>query len=132
MIQQENGSIIQTGSKGCLSGISVGGGTNNNEAFHRHIRTFFHKSRIGVLLAYAMMMTIICHFNSNDPHSRRAIHRPISLSSSGHNITGLEKMGIMDMDDKNDDETWIQDQLQGEDDMDPELINTILTISSSG
>ena len=35
------------------------------------------------------------------------------------------------MDDKNDDETWIQDQLQGEDDMDPELINTILTISLS-
>ena len=63
----------------------------------------FHKSRIGVLLAYAMMMTIICHFNSNDPHSRRAIHRPISSSSGHNNIIELEKMGIMDMDDKNDD-----------------------------
>lgn len=76
-------------------------------------------------------MTIICHFNSNDPHSRKAIHRPISLSSSGHNnIIELEKMGVMDMDDKND-ETWIQEQLQGEDDIDPELINTILTVSLS-
>ena len=37
----------------------------------------------------------------------------------------------MDMDDKNDDETWIQEQLQGDDDIDPELINTILTISLS-
>lgn len=50
--------------KGCLSGIHVGGGTNKNEAFHRYVNTFFHKSRIGVLLAYAMMMTIISHFET--------------------------------------------------------------------
>ncbi len=50
-------------SKGCLSGIEVGGGTNRNEAFHRYIRNFFHKSRLGVLLAYALMMLIVCNFN---------------------------------------------------------------------
>ena len=52
--------------KGCLSGIEVGGGTNRNEAFHRYIRNFFHKSRLGILLAYALMMLIVCNFNDKE------------------------------------------------------------------
>ena len=34
--------------KGCLSDIPVGGGTNKNEAFHRYVNQFFHKSRMGI------------------------------------------------------------------------------------
>ncbi len=45
--------------KDCFSDISVGCGTNRNEAFHRYIRTFFHRSRVGILVAYALMMVII-------------------------------------------------------------------------
>lgn len=72
-----------------------------------------------------MMMTIICHFNSNDPHSRRAAN----IIVFNNNRTG--EMGIMDMDDRND-ETSIQEQLQGEDDIDPELILSSLYLSVQG
>ena len=52
--------------KGCISEIPVGCGTNRNEAFHRYIRTFFHKSRVGILFGYALMMSIIFQFNSKE------------------------------------------------------------------
>lgn len=38
--------------KGCISGISPGCGTNRNEAFHSNIKSFFHRSRIEILLAH--------------------------------------------------------------------------------
>lgn len=114
--------------RGCLSAISVGGGTNQNEAFHRYINTFFHRSRIGKLLAYAMMMTIISHFNNKDKHSRKAITKPIRLSMVDNNDgTVLEKMGIMDCDKNEEDITWIQED--DEDDMDPTLIRSIVCVS---
>lgn len=118
--------------KGCLSGINVGGGTNKNEAFHRYVNTFFHKSRIGVLLAYAMMMTIISHFNNKDTQSRKAVFRPIRLSLAGceqDNIISLERMGIMNVDRNNEDLTWIQEE--GEDAIDPASIKDILSASTS-
>ncbi len=45
-----------------MSGIAASCGTNRNEGFHRYIRTFFHKSRIGTLLAYAIASALI-HIN---------------------------------------------------------------------
>ncbi len=59
--------------KDCLSDISVGCGTNRNEAFHRYIRTFFHRSRVGILVAYALMMVIIYQFNSMDGTPRKKL-----------------------------------------------------------
>ena len=59
--------------KGCLSDIPTGCGTSRNEAFHRYIRTFFHKSRVGILVAYALMMMIIYQFNSNEGSSWKKI-----------------------------------------------------------
>ena len=95
--------------KGCLSDIPVGGGTNKNEAFHRYINQFFHKSRMGILLAYALMMAIICQFNSQEK-SDKPIHKkilpPISAlvsnvqSSSNTEELGLSASGI------EDDHTW--------------------------
>lgn len=46
---------------GCLSDIPPGGGTNHNERFHSHIKTFFHRSRIGILLA------CLCIIDCNNP-----------------------------------------------------------------
>ena len=80
--------------KGCLSDIAVGGGTNRNEAFHRYVNTFFHKGRIGILLSYALMMTIIHQYNSRNHHSRKSIFKP--LQKSQHELCGIidEPIGI--------------------------------------
>ena len=45
--------------QGCLSTIPPGHGTNRNERFHRFLNSFFNKSKIGVLLAYALMTVLI-------------------------------------------------------------------------
>ena len=112
--------------KGCLSGISVGG-TNHNEAFHRYINTFFHRNRIGKLLAYAMMMTIISHFNNKEKGSRKAMFRPICLSSANTDDTLQEQMGILDCDRSGEDLTWIQEE--DNDDMGLVSISNIVRIS---
>lgn len=51
-------------SAGCLSEIPPGNGTNRNERFHRFIRSFFNKSKIGITLAYALMSVLIHAHNS--------------------------------------------------------------------
>ncbi len=62
--------------KGCLNDIPVGCGTNRNEAFHQYIRTYFHQSRVGVLVAYALMMVIIYQFNNSEGTTWKKIVRP--------------------------------------------------------
>ena len=96
--------------KRCLSGIPVGGGTNRNEAFHRYINTFFHKSRVGIFLAYALMMTIIHQWNTKDNQSRQPIFKPISLSASAsEQHSELEKMGIIESErNENDSHIWFK------------------------
>lgn len=63
--------------RGCLSGIPPSGGTNRNEAFHRYIRTFFHKSRLGFLLAYALIMMIVFNYNNKEGKN---IQKPIDAT----------------------------------------------------
>ena len=70
--------------KGCLSAIPVGSGTNYYEAFHRHIKTFFHKSKIGTVLAYALMMLIIYNFNSRDQNNNIAVPTCWNCNQRGH------------------------------------------------
>ena len=103
--------------KGCLSGIPVGGGT---EAFHRYINTFFHKSRVGIFLAYALMMTIIHQWNSKDNQSRQPIFKLISLSASAsEQQSELEKMGIIESEkNENDNHIWVQDEEKDTTDID--------------
>lgn len=115
--------------KGCLSGIPIGGGTNKNEAFHRYINTFFHKSRIGILLAYALMMTIICHFNTNTKHNSKPMFKPIVLDSSTSEKKDLEKMGIMDSSKNDSDLTWVQED--DDNDHDFILLEYIIRVSLS-
>ena len=45
-------------SKGCLSGIKPGRGTNRNEALHKKLNRIVTSSRYGVELAYALFSTI--------------------------------------------------------------------------
>ncbi len=80
--------------RGCLSGIPSSCGTNRNEAFHRYIRTFFHKSRLGLLLAYALMMIIVFHYNNNK--GGKNIQKPIDAALLYDSTRmSLEDMGIL-------------------------------------
>jgi hypothetical protein len=112
--------------KGCLSQIPPGGGTNRNEAFHRYVNTFFHKSRLGILLAYALMMMII-HQSNSKGFGRKNLYKPISTAKtidSNH----LERMGIMEST-TNEDSTWMQEQTHTEDSIDPSEIESTILIS---
>lgn len=81
---------------GCLSHIPPGSGTNRNEKFHSHINSFFNKSRIGVLLAYALL-TVIMHSHNTAIRTRgKCVVRPISASPfQGTPSTDCQSIGIM-------------------------------------
>ena len=83
---------------GCLSNIPPGGGTNKNERFHQHLNSFFHRSRIGILLAYALLTVIIHAHNSVIKFSGKSIYRPITASNSDSEATSIDDfdpMGII-------------------------------------
>ena len=65
---------------GCLSRIPPGGGTNKNRRFHQHMKTFFHRSKVGVFLAYALLSVIIYHHNSQHKTKHKVVLRPIEAS----------------------------------------------------
>ena len=64
--------------KGCLSNIGVSCGTNRNEALHRHINSFFHRSRMSTLLAYAIITVLLFAHNSAVEIAPKKIVKPIS------------------------------------------------------
>lgn len=66
--------------KGCLSNIGVGCGTNRNEALHRHINSFFHRSRLSTILAYALITVLLFshNYNSSSESMSKKIIKPIS------------------------------------------------------
>ena len=79
-------------SSGCLSGIPPGRGTNKNERLHQNIKAYFNRSRIGVLLAYALLMVMFDAHNSSVKISGKAVVRPIaacSMVSDTSFVTGL-------------------------------------------
>lgn len=52
-------------SRGCLSNIVEGGGTNRNEALHRHINPHFKtKTKIGLPLALALLTLLLYEHNN--------------------------------------------------------------------
>ena len=120
--------------RGCLSGISVSGGTNTNEAFHRYTNSFFHKSRIGTMLAYALMMFICCNFNNRDKSKKKHIGLAVNGTNSGAPTSTLtsEPIGILsDKDVFTDGEAdgFITDTSAS--DIDTELMRDILSMSVS-
>jgi len=59
--------------QGCLSDIEPGGGTNFNEALHRHINSHFnHAGRMGLPLAYALL-TILLYIHNCKKESPRDV-----------------------------------------------------------
>ena len=80
---------------GCLSNIPPGGSTNHNERFHSRINTFFHKSQIGIFLAYALLTVIIYSYNSALTAKGKSVARPIAASVyRGISPTNLPSIGI--------------------------------------
>ena len=64
--------------KGCLSDINVSCGTNRNEVLHKHLNSFFHRSRISVTLAYAILMVLLYSHNCSIQNKPKRIVMPIS------------------------------------------------------
>ena len=79
---------------GCLSEIAPGDGTNRNERFHRFLRSFFNKSKIGITSAYALMSVLIHAHNSSLCLKGKRITTPIShMEPSNHCQT--RPMGVV-------------------------------------
>lgn len=84
---------------GCLSYIPPGGGTNKNERLHEHLKTFFHRSRIGILLAYALLTVIFHTHNTSQKVGGKVVIRPITASPLQGIPTGKKaSIGIMPKD----------------------------------
>ena len=64
--------------KGCVSNIPPGAGTNRNEGFHKHIKPHFNRSRMGILLAYALLSVLIYAHNSATKVHGRTVISPLS------------------------------------------------------
>ena len=111
-----------------MSDIAVGCGTNRNEAFHRYVNTFFHESRIGILLSYALMMTIVHQYNTRNRDSRKSIFKPLKRDEC--NGMNDEPIGIAKPTEAFSDQSWQQDQ-SGSDAVDTTIILNILQASLS-
>ena len=67
-------------------GIAPGRGTNRNEALNRWINSLFSGSKVGIRLAYALLMIVFDRINHRDKHdssfSRRIVAGNIMQCSS--------------------------------------------------
>ena len=82
---------------GCLSGIPVGAGTNRNERLHQHLGNYFNRSKIGVLLAYALLSVILHFHNASTRVSGKLISRPISASPFRAALTADQSITVKPM-----------------------------------
>ena len=62
--------------RGCLSNLLPGGGTNRNERLHHHINSLFNKSK-RILLAYALLSVIIHAHNSVEKKNPDLYHNQL-------------------------------------------------------
>ena len=119
--------------KGCLSDINVSCGTNRNEVLHKHLNSFFHRSRISVTLAYAILMVLLYSHNCSIQSKPKRIVMPISaciakyqkqLCTTGFCELPKDQFGVIMLDrespevvynktatDSNDDTTLISDDI---------------------
>ena len=72
---------------GCLSDIPQGGGTNRNECLHRNLNALFTRTKMGTLLAYALLTMILHAHNSSEKR------QPCSLGTNCD--TPITPIGIM-------------------------------------
>ena len=82
---------------GCLSGIPVGAGTNRNERLHQHLGNYFNRSKIGILLAYALLSVILHFHNASTRVSGKLVSRPISASPFRAALTADQSITVKPM-----------------------------------
>ena len=64
---------------GCLSNIEPSGGTNYNEALHRHINPHFsHAGRMGLHFAYALLTILFYSHNCKKSSSHKSLTQLIA------------------------------------------------------
>ena len=80
-------------SKGCLSFIPVGGGTNRNENLHKNLKKNLSKSRVGVQTAIAQLGTFFYVWNERmlQRNTKSSVVRPISAYESDFIKEKVEK-----------------------------------------
>ena len=86
-------------SKGCLTGIPPGCGTNRNEYLHKTINPFFSRCRIGIPLALALL-TILFHRHNKrllDTQQLPVLHARALKSTR---LPNEEHFGVIDKDSK--------------------------------
>ena len=79
--------------RGCLSEIPVGAGTNRNERLHRHLKPHFSCSRLGLPMALALMTILLYNYNSNLIEKKMGIP-PKLLTHETDQYTSLYQFGI--------------------------------------
>lgn len=83
-------------SLGCLSNIPAGCGTNQNERLHQLIGKYFNRSRIGILLAYALLTVLLHSNNATVKFAGKVVSKPITVNSLCQIPTmSTRTMGIM-------------------------------------
>ena len=82
---------------GCLSDIPVGAVTNRNEQLHQHLGSYFNRSKIGVLLAYALLSVILHSHNASIRISGKLVSRPISASPFRAAFLGAQSVTVKPM-----------------------------------
>ena len=80
-------------SSGCISNVPPGGGTNRKECFQHHIHSLFNRSKMGILLAYALLTVVMYLHNSSKKIHGQVVSRLITASSFRRHQTGSSKWG---------------------------------------
>ena len=80
---------------GCLSGIPRGCGTNRNENLHMLLNRHFNRSRIGVLLAYALLSVTIYTYNNKIHFKGKTVTPPVTSLAVETDSDTDEHFGIV-------------------------------------
>ena len=84
--------LVLHASKGCLSSIPPGCGTNRNEAFHKLLNSILRRTKVSILLSYAFItVAIFSHNNNIDKPGKRLVR---SVKHSSGRKSSLEIMGF--------------------------------------
>ena len=78
--------------KGCLSRIKPGRGTNRDESLHKRINSFMKYSKVGVELAYALLMS---EFDRHNEDIKRPSERQSVLQYKTECILGSKNMATV-------------------------------------
>lgn len=79
--------------RGCLSNIEVSGGTNYNEALHRHLNPHFtHAGQMGIQLAYALLTVMLFIHNCKKEAPGSPLIKILAVNM--HKVTKEQEKGM--------------------------------------